>query len=189
MRKEDFIHIIKRIKQLILTPEKTWTTILRERQPYSKLFISYIIYPTMIASACIFIPLLVFKDISRTIILGIQNCLVCILSSYLCLRLSRAYMYGKITNSRKIATDLSIYSSTVFILFHSLSLGLGQSFIGDVASVCSLLSLRVLYVGLKKIPDLEKQHHTSTFIIMGLLVVVSPFIISRLLSIIFRIPI
>lgn len=189
MQISDINHIINRIKKLLLTPEPEWQKIRQEKIAGSRLFCFFIIYPSAIVSICTFLLRLLYGSIGVAVSWGIINFIASVAGSYICFRLTREYLSNKIQDADTISLKLSIYSSVIFIVFHSFSIGFADNFAGDLTAILSLLSLRTLYTGLNTISLLNDRYRKSAVIIIGLLVICTPIIITRLLTIIFRIPV
>jgi|GEM_PF-500863 len=180
--------IVSRIKRLLLVPAPEWQIISKENYLGRDLFCNFIIYPSIIASFFTLLIRLFFEDIWLACCWGIINFIACVAGSYICFRLAKEYLSNKIRRANTISLHLSIYSSTIFILFHSLSVGFTGKFIGDLAAILSLLSLRTLYIGANILPELDDRYRKSTTIIIGVLIICITAILTRLLTILFRIP-
>ncbi|WP_294142973.1 hypothetical protein [uncultured Sanguibacteroides sp.] len=188
MSKVHLKYIAIRLKHLLTSPEVEWNTIRMDETGRIELFRNYIILPSILFSILVFLFRLMSNDVMVSLGWGIINFIACTAGCYVCFRLTREYLSNKTINSGTIALKLSVYSSAVFILFHSLAVGFPQNFIGDVMAILSLLSLRTLYIGLNTISELNTRYKKSAVIIIGLLIICTPIIITRLLTIIFRIP-
>lgn len=181
-------YIAIRLKHLLTNPEAEWDTIRTDETGRIELFRNYIVLPALLFSILVFLLRLASNDVTIALGWGIINFIACTAGCYICFRLTQEYLSNKTIDPGKIALKLSVYSSAAFILFHSLAVGFTQNFIGDVMAILSLLSLRILYIGLNTISGLNTRYKKSAVIIIGLLIICTPIIITRLLTIIFRIP-
>ena len=188
MRKINFRYILTRIKHLLTNPEAEWLKIKEEDSARDQLFRDYVIIPSALFSILVVLLRLLNTDLMIAVGWGVINFISCTIGTYICFRASKEYLSNKIQNHGKIAIYLSIYSSAIFIVFHSLSVGFTHNFIGDVMAILSLFSLRTLYTGLNTISTLNTRFKKSAVIIIGLLIICTPVIIMSLLTIVFRIP-
>ena len=101
----------------------------------------------------------------------------------------RDSLNNKIPDAENTALHLTVYSASVFIVFHSLSVALINGFFSQLLSLISLIFIRTLYAGISAVTRLEVNQKTNTLIIAALSIICIPVIFKRLLMILFHIPI
>jgi hypothetical protein len=181
--------LASRLKGLLLAPVREWRAINDERPGGVTLFRDVIVVP------CAWLSLLV--ALTRWLAggvygltWGIVNFIACTLGCYLTARLTRHILAADTGKSADaIARTLSIYTFLAYIPFRALSECFPPGyFLGELCAVCSLYSLRVLYVGLGTLLPLEGARQGSACFVIGLLVVSLPWLLTQALERLFGIP-
>lgn len=188
MRKANFKSIYARTREMLFHPATGWQAVKQEDIAGAEAFREYLIPLTAAGSACTLVLQLLHTPPLYALLTAAITFAASIGGAYLAYRVTREYLSGKIADANNMSLRLSVYSSAIFIVFHSLSRGMPDGFLGQLLGLLSLLSLRTLYIGLNQTSHLNVQLRKSTFIIAGLLIVVSPMIIQRLLTLLFRVP-
>lgn len=189
MKKKDLEFWLKRTRQLLLRPRYEWQKIVTEERDPQSLFRFYFLPACLFSSLLLFIGCSIQHNLLYATGFAIINLLSAFGGIYVVYLLTREYLNGKMDGSDNTALILCVYSAVIFILFHSLSLGLGNNFFGQLTGVISLLFLRTLYTGIYFLEELPVGLKTNLFIIMSLSVIFIPVILSRLLMILFHIPV
>lgn len=188
MKRWNFCKIYERTKLMLMHPETGWETVRQEKINGMELFKSYLIPLALVSSIATFLLQLFTVSVWYALAIGIINFVAAIVGTYITYRIVREYLLNKINEAGHVALHLAIYSTAIFIVFHCLSEGLGVGFFSQVLAVVSLMCLRTVYVGLNQLTALDARYKKSSIVIVGALVIVSPVIIVRLLTIICRIP-
>jgi hypothetical protein len=174
---------------LLLAPAREWGAINDERPGGVTLFRDVIVIP------CAWLSLLV--SLTRwlaggihDLAWGIVNFIACTAACYLTARLSSHLLAADAgRRADAIARTLSIYTFLAYIPFRALSECFPRDyFLGELFAVCSLYSLRVLYVGLGTLLPLERARRGSAFFVIGLLVVSLPWLLTQALERLLGIP-
>lgn len=188
MKKSDIKGIYARTKEMLLHPDTEWQAVKRENTSGAEIFREYLVPLTSIGAACTLVlqllhtpPLYAFAIAAITFVASVGG-------TYITYRVTREYLTDKIAEANAVALRLSVYCSSIFIVFHCLSRGMPEGFLCQLLGLLSLLSLRTLYIGINQMTALNVQLRKSTLVIAGLFIVLSPMIIQRLLVVIFRIP-
>jgi hypothetical protein len=189
-RRERFIFYINRLARLLTAPGREWKVIRNERPGRVPLFRDFIVLPCAYLSLVTTLLRWTTDTLSVAIRWGVINFLACTTGCYLTFRITRALLVPEITRTSHVALQLATYTFTVYLFFRSLSMGFpSRSFTGELLAVLALYSLYTLYTGLRGITTLSPTRVQNVCFIAGLITITLPFILTRLLAIILRIPI
>ena len=187
--RNDIKHFYNRIKQLLLYPGREWAIIRQEEDSSSRLFNLFFIPVTGIVSLVV-IPGGIYRfGIFQGILYSLINFISATAGVYLAFLIIREYLNNKIPDAENTALHLTVYSASVFIVFHSLSVALINGFFSQLLSLISLIFIRTLYAGISAVTRLEVNQKTNTLIIAALSIICIPVIFKRFLMILFHIPI
>lgn len=179
---------LKRIGQLLLYPSQEWRKIKEEPIERNTFFREFLIPFCIVVSVLVLLAgslhLNFFHSLGYALISLISN----FFGTYAVFLLIKEYLNGKKLCTDNAALGLIVYSSVVFLLFHSLSSILGSNFLGQLTNLLSLIFLRTLYTGIYITIDLTDNQKTNLFIITSLAIIFIPSIIHKLLMILFHIP-
>ena len=185
----DIKHFYNRIKQLLFYPGREWTVIRQEEDSVSRLFNSFFI-PVSLLVSLIVIPGGIYRfGTFLGVLYGFINFISILAGIYVAFLIVREYLNNKIPDAENTALHLTVYSASVFVVFHSLSVALISGFFSQLLSLISLIFIRTLYTGISAIACLEVNTKTNTLIIAALSILCIPVIFKRLLMILFHIPI
>ena len=188
IKRWDIRGIYARTREMLFHPETEWRAVKRENMNGTDVFRGYLIPLAVAGSVCTFLLQLLHTPPFYAFAIAAITLVASVGGAYATYRVSREYLTDKITEANEGAIRLSVYCSGIFIVFHCLSQGMPEGFLGQLTGLLSLLCLRTLYVGINQMGGLNVQLRKSTLVIVGLLLIVSPMIIQRLLVIIFRVP-
>lgn len=189
MNKMELNFWFKRISQLLLNPSQEWERIREETTEKDTLFRTFFIPFCLIVSGMVLLLGLLRLNFFHAFGYALIDLTSNLLGVYVVFLLIREYLNGKTPDSDNTTLTITVYSSVVFLLFHSLSAVLGSNFLGQLTSLFSLFFLRTLYVGIYTIADLTSSQKTNLFIITSLAIIFIPVIIHKLLMILFHIPV
>lgn len=189
MNKMELNFWFKRISQLLLYPSQEWERIREKTTERDTLFRTFFIPFCLIVSGMVLLLGLLRLNFFHAFGYALIDLTSNLLSVYVVFLLIREYLNGKTPDSDNTTLTITVYSSVVFLLFHSLSAVLGSNFLGQLTSLFSLFFLRTLYVGIYTIADLTSSQKTNLFIITSLAIIFIPVIIHKLLMILFHIPV
>ncbi len=177
------------MQQLFLHPRQEWQHIFQEPAEDFTLFRLYFIPFSVFISivVCLLgcIRNSVFYSLGYTVISFIST----VGGIYLAYLICREYLSNRIPQAYNIALNLIVYSSVIFIGFHSIAATLPNGFFSQLLDLCSLIFLRALYTGIENTPDLPGNQKTNLFIVSSLSIIFIPTILQKLLMILFHIPI
>lgn len=188
MNKNELDFGLKRIRQLLLYPSKEWKSIREESTEKRILFRTFFIPFCLTTATAVLLVSLFRLDFFHALGYALINLTSSFAGIYLVYLLIREYLNGKSLSPDNTALVLTVYSSVIFLLFHSLSIALGSNFFGQLTGVISLIFLRTLYTGIYVTIDLTTHQKTNLFIITSLAIIFIPVIIHKLLMILFHIP-
>ena len=188
MCKKDLLDICSRLKGLLFDPQQEWQRIGKEDADRKRLFRHFIVFPCCLFSLLVVLIHLSSRSVVISVEYGVINFVSCLAGVYITWKVAREYLANKDARYQENSLKLTVYSFAVFLLFRSLSVGFTNSFWGDLMAVFSLIVLYTLYVGIDTLPELSASHKKSAFIIIGLLIACTPAIITRLLTILLRVP-
>lgn len=187
-QKINFRVIYDRTRELLLHPQREWQKIEEEEDNAKSLFREYILPLGIITS--IVVLLLGFLSYTpwQTVFYAFTNFISVTAGTYVAFLITREYLNNRISDSETTALHLTVYSSGIFIIFHSLSIALVSGFLSQLAGLASLLFLRTLYIGIYRMTDLPANYKTNTLVIMTLSIICLPVILTKLFMILFHIP-
>lgn len=186
--KTNYKHIFLRTKQMLLQPAAAWSEAWEENATTGTVFRNYLLPIAIILSVVIFLLQLIHHTPLQAFGLGITYFLTITGGAWATYRIVREYLCNKLNYSDSDALNLTVYSYTIFIVFHCIGETLGNIFIGQVFTLFSFIFLRTLYTGIGQLQQLQANHKTNILIIASLSIVCLPIIITQILRIIFRIP-
>lgn len=180
---------LNRINRLLFRPSLEWGKIREKPTEKNTLFRRFFIpFCIAVAFAVLFISLLRLKFF-YALGYALINLTSNLLGTYAVSLFIGEYLSGKIPHAGNTALNLTVFSATVFLFFHSLSAAFGSNFLGQLTGLCSLIFLRTLYSGVYITTDLPTNQKNNLFIITGLAIIFIPVIIHKLLMILFHIPV
>ena len=187
MKTINFRYIYERTRQLLLDPKQEWTVIGDEYNNPKDMFRDYLIPLSVIVSVIVLLFGFLHYTILEAFFSGLINLVSTTAGTWVCFLICREYM-NKTDQTETTALQLTVYSSALFILFHSLATAFGNGFFGQLMSLSSLLFIRTLYIGIHKTSDLQSAQKKNLLIIMILSIICIPVIMKKILMIIFNIP-
>ena len=173
---------------MLFHPEMEWQTVKREDIAGAEIFREYLVPLSVTGSACTLVLQLLHTPPLYAFVIAAITFAASVGGAYITYRIIREYFTDKISEANNVALRLSVYCSAIFIVFHCLSQGMPDGFLSQLLGLLSLLCLRTLYIGINLTSGLDVQFRKSALIIAGLLLVLSPMILQRLLMLIFRVP-
>lgn len=189
MKKAEITYWYRRTLQFIVNPGREWALVREERNEVKELFRNYFIpYVTLISGITL---VLSFLQYSWPYAIGYAfiNLISVTTACYGVYVITREYLGNKLPAPGNTALQLSVYSSAVFTLFHSISTALINGFLSQLLGLFSFIFLRTLYTGISGTKHLPTNQKTNLFIIMGILIICLPVIFKKLLMIIFHFPV
>lgn len=189
INKSDLHKFYERTKRLILEPKREWAGIEGENDTATGLFRTYLIPLAALASVVVLLLGFLHYNVLHTLLYTLINFISATAGTYLAFVITREYLTNKIPEAENTALHLTVYSTAVFILFHSLSVALVNGFLSQLTGLISLIFLRTLHAGISGTPRLEPGQKTNILIIMALSIICIPVIFKRLLMILFHIPV
>jgi hypothetical protein len=181
---------LSRLRGLLLAPEREWGIIKDERSGGARLFRDFIVLPVAALSLFVLLARWATGDFSHALRWGVINFVACTAGCYLAFRATRRYLAREVPRVTPVALKLVVYTSTIYLLFRSLSMGFPpRNFLGELLAVCSLYAFYTLYTGLGRLTSMEAARGRSSCFIIGLLVTCLPYIFTRLLAILFSMPV
>ena len=188
MKRANFKGIYARTREMLFHPDTEWQAVKREDIAGAEVFRGYLVPLTLTSSACTLVLQLLHTPPLYALLTAAITFATSVGGAYLTYRITREDLTDKIAEANNVALRLSVDCSAIFIVFHCLSEGMPDGFFSQLLGLLSLLCLRTLYIGINQMSRLNVQLRKSTLIIAGLLLVVSPMIIQRLLMLLFRVP-
>lgn len=188
MEKINLQYIYDRTKQLLFKPESEWDIINDEYTGVKEILKGYLIPLTAIVSAIVLLFSFLEYSIWQSVCIAIINFLSAIAGTWCSFLFCREYLNNKAGDAENTALNLIVYSSALFILFHSLATAFGSGFFGQLMLLSSLLFIRTLYIGINKIDLKTAAQKKNLLIISALSIIFIPVIIKKLLMILFHIP-
>lgn len=180
-------NIYKLTQGMIFAPSQCWREIQNKHTDTKAITRNYFV-PVITLCSILYFPInLLNNPLLQAFGLAIINFASSIISLRLAYWLIREFLCNKLNCHAATAFNLTIYSATVFLLFHSLGAAFGNLFIGQLLTLCSFIFIRTLYNGINTLLDIPTNQKTNTLIIASLAIICFPIIISKLLMIIFRI--
>ncbi|MDE7374572.1 MAG: hypothetical protein K2M86_04505 [Odoribacter sp.] len=186
--KTNYKHIFLRTKQMLLQPAAAWSEAWKENATTGSVSRNYLLPIAIILSVIIFLLQLIHHTPLQAFGLGVTHFLTIMGGAWATYRIVREYLCNKLIYSDSDALNLTVYSYTIFIVFHCIGETLGNIFIGQMFTLLSFIFLRTLYTGIGQLPQLQANHKTNILIITSLSIVCLPIIITQILRILFRIP-
>lgn len=190
MQKQNTIYrIFSRLNGLLFNPEKEWKAILQESPDQKHVFLHYIIFPDILFSLFVVLLRWAFSsNIWLSLVYGAINFIACFAGALITWKVSQTYLENRTPRYREYAFRIAIYCSFVFLIFRSISYGFAGKFMSDLVAVLSLFTLYTLYIGIQALLDLNSNLRKNALIIIGLLIIVVPLIITKLLDILLGLP-
>lgn len=187
MEKMDLKTLYVRTWNFLINPETEWNLVKQEEVPLKNLFKFYLVPIAGVSSVAVLLGSLLFYSPMQAIGYAIINLLSATIGTWFTYLLTREYLCNKIEDADNTALYLTVYSAALFIIFHSLSIALGYSFLSQLFTVASFIFVRTLYTGLNQLKNLQANYKTNILIITGLSIVCLPVILQHILMIVFRI--
>lgn len=189
INKNDIQKYYERTRQLLLRPKQEWSMIENESDRISGLFCNYLIPLAILTSVIVLLFSLLHYNIFYALLYTLINFISITGGTYLVFLITREFLTNKIQDVENTALHLSVYSTAIFALFHSLSVALVSGFWCQLLGLVSLIFLRTLHAGISGISKLETGQKTNMLIVMALSIICIPVICKRLLMILFHIPV
>lgn len=187
MEKVNLKYIYERTSRLLMKPEKEWNVVADEYYTLKEVFQNYIIPLSVISS--LFILLLGF--LQYTILQAFGHAIINLLSTtvgiWLSFLITREYLTNKFRDAENIAQNLVVYSSGIFIVFHSVGTAFGNGFFSQLFILFSLIFIRTLYIGINQTAEMQANQKTNILVISALSIICIPVILKHILMIIFGI--
>ncbi len=183
----DIPNLYRRMKDLLIRPHKIWPIVYGEKNSVRNLFRTYLIPVAALSSVAVLLSILQYT-VLQTLCYTIINFVSVIAGTYVAFLFSREYLNGKLRQPENTALTLTVYSASVFIVFHSVSVAFVSGFFSQLATLISLVFLKTLYTGIHTIPALQPSQKTNILIISGLSIICIPIILKKFLMILFHIP-
>ncbi|MDR2414908.1 MAG: YIP1 family protein [Odoribacteraceae bacterium] len=188
--RERFTFYISRLARLLLEPGREWKVIRDEPPGGVTLFRDFIVSPCAYLSAIAALLRWTTDSLHVAIRWGIINFIACTVGGYLAFRVARKFLATDVARAGHVALQLITYTATVYLFFRSLSMGFpSRSVLGELLAVLGLYSFYTLYTGLRVITSLPAARVQNICLITGMVTVILPFVLTRLLAIAFRVPI
>jgi len=185
--KTDYKNIYTRSRLILLQPDHIWPALLEETTTMKNLFFNYL-FPVVVLSSLLVLALsLIRYNLFQAIGLSVINLTSALCGTWFSYLITREYLCSKLNYPVNQALNLTVYSSVIFLFFHSIGSALGDLFLGQLFTLLSFIFIRTLYAGIKRLPDLPNAHKTNILIIVSLAIICIPIIISQVLMIVFRI--
>lgn len=185
--KTNYKHIYFRTKQMLLQPATAWSEVWKETATVGIVSRNYLLPVAIILSVIVFLLQLIHHTPLQAFGLGIIHFLTVTGGAWATYRIVREYLCNKLNYSDSDALNLTVYSYTIYIVFHCIGETLGGIFIGQIFTLLSFIFLRTLYTGVGQL-QLQANHKTNILVIASLSIVCLPIIITQILRILFRIP-
>lgn len=182
--KTNYRHIFFRTRQMLAQPAEAWKEAWQEETTPGDMFRHYLLPIAAGLSVIVFLLRLIHYTPWQAFGLGVIHFIAVIGGAWCTYIVTREYLCNKLNYLPGEALRLSIYSFTVFILFHSIGGTLGNSFIGQLFTLCGFIFLRTLYTGTGQLQQLQSNHKTNILIITSLSIICFPVIITHILRII-----
>lgn len=181
--------LYERTRNLLLNSGAEWSIIEDEYHNEKQLFKNYLIPLSAIVSLGVLLLSFFHYTIVDTLLYALINFVSTTMGTYLGYLIIREYLNNKISDAYNTALYLTVYSSAIFIVFHSLSVAFVSGFLSQLTGLISLIFIRTLYVGIARTKGIPAGIKTNTLIIMALSIICIPTITKKLLMIIFHIPV
>lgn len=186
--KQQIREFYNRTRRLILYPRQEWQMIGNETDDRNSLFRSYLIPLAAVSSVVVFLFSFLHYEGFHILLYTFINFISATTGAYIVFFIAGEYLSSKVRKPENTALHLSVYSTAVFILFHSFSIALVNGFWSQLFGLLSLVFLRTLHAGIDQLDDLEAGQKTNLLIIMALSIICTPVICKRILMILFHIP-
>jgi hypothetical protein len=189
-RRTRLAFVLSRLKGLLLAPGREWKVINDERLERVTLFRDFIVLPCALLSLLVVLLRWTAVDFTVALRWGVINLAACTAGCYLTFRVTRIFLAAEIAEITPVAFKLSLYTFAVYMPFRSLSMAFSsRDFAGELLAVCCLYSIHVLYSGLGALVSMDPTRRKGSCFLVGMLVICLPWIFTRLLTIVFRMPI
>ena len=185
--KINYKHIYLRTRQMLTHPALVWPEALKENFTFREVFHSYLFPVTIGLSAIVFLLGLIHYSPLQALGTGIINLISGTSGAWFTYLITREYLCKKLNYRTYEAMNLTVYSYTVYILFHSIGSAIGNTFIGQIFILFSFIFLKTLYTGIGQLHELPANHKNNILVITGLSTVFIPTILTQILMNIFRI--
>ena len=187
MEKVTLRHIYERTRYLLTKPNVEWSLIMDEHHEPKGLLKSYLLPIAVISSLPIFLFGFFHYSMMQTVGYGLINLPASLIGIWVAYLITREFLSNKLPNADNTALSLIVYSGTIFVVFHSLGIALGNGFFGQLCTLVSFIFIRTLYIGIRQIKELPNGQQTNLLVIAALSIICIPVIIAQILTIIFGI--
>lgn len=189
MASKKIIEALKCCFRLIKNPEAEWHVIFKEYTSTDNILKEHLFPIIAISGILTFILKLHLYKWHYALCSGIFIIIAGWGGSYVTYKAARFFLQDKTLKHKEIASVLSIYTESVYIIFYAVSSGLGNGLISQVFFLINLYCIYLLYKGIYIIRKLDSNQKKNLFIITSLSVIFSPPLINTILTIIFNIPV
>lgn len=172
---------------MLSKPDIAWVQVEEEDFRLEEIFKSYLIPVTVVTSLFVFLLSLVHYTVWQASGLAVINLLSSNCGVWFSFLITKEYLCGKLNYRSNQALNLTVYSSAIYIIFHSLGAALGNVFLGQLFTLLSFIFIRTLYTGIRMLPEMTSGQKTNVLIITSLSIICIPIIITQILMIVFRI--
>lgn len=189
MEKIYWKEIFLQTKELLMMPAEAWPKISRESNSAKALFRSFVL-PQAIAMSVIVLLFSLFRySVFFAFLNAVANVLALSCGIWVSYLIAREVLNNKIADADNIALKLTVYSTSVFTVFHSLAVAFGNGFFGQLLTIVSLIFIRTLYIGVNQTETLPANQRTNFMVIVCLSVICFTVIFNKILTVIFMIPV
>lgn len=185
--KTNYKYIYLRTRQMLTQPAVAWPHVLQESFTLKDTFRNYLFPVAAGISVIVFFLSLIHYTTLQAFGLGLINFISTMCGAWFTYLLAREYLCSKLNYQDSEALNLTVYSYTIYIIFHSIGGAFGNIFIGQVFTLFSFIFLRTLYTGIGQLPKLQANHKTNILVIASLSIIFIPNIVTQILMIVFRI--
>lgn len=185
--KIDYKYIYFRTREMLTNPALIWPEVLKENLTFREVLYSYLLPITISLSAIVFLLGLMLHSPLHALGTGMINFISNLTGVWFTYLITREYLCEKLNYQNHEALNLTVYSYTIYILFHSVGDALGNTFMGQIFILFSFIFLRTLYTGIGLLHDLPANHKNNILVITGLSTAFIPTILTQILMIVFRI--
>lgn len=187
MEKIYWREIFQQTKELLITPAEAWPKVSREPNSVKALFRSFVVPQAVAMSVVVFLFSLFRYSIFFAFLYAVANVLALSLGIWVSYLIAREVLNSKLPDADNIALNLTVYSASVFIVFHSLAVAFGSGFFGQLLTIVSLIFIRTLYIGVNQ--TLPASQRTNFMVILCLSIICFTVIFNKILTVVFMIPV
>lgn len=187
MKKINYKYIYQRTREMLMKPEHSWSSVLKEDFAPSDIFRNYLVPIALVISICVLLLSLLNYTTLQAVGLALIYLISALSGTWLAYLITKEYLCGKLNYRDNEALNLSVYSAAIFIIFHGIGNAMGNAFVGQLFTLLSFIFIRTLYTGIGQLPKMQAAQKTNVLVIASLSIICLPIIISQILMIVFRI--